>query len=81
VTSVQQGITNAIKYGISRRVPAQGPDGKPCEIALVVIEHENGFMHRFCIPEEKIRFEGEEIIEREVQLEAAKGGIEYAPRN
>ncbi len=66
-----------INYGVSRNMKAQDADGRDVKIALVLIEHENGFKQRLAISEDKIKFCGENIILAEVLEEAAKGGTEY----
>lgn len=60
-----------IDYTVQRNVEAENAEGKPCLIALALIRHENGMEQTLAINEEQIRYEGEEIIEREVKLAAA----------
>jgi hypothetical protein len=60
-----------VRYGVSRHVPATDKDGKAVELALVVVEHENGHLDKFAVREDLIRFAGVGIIENEVQIRAA----------
>lgn len=60
-----------VSYSVQRNVDAETAEGRSCKIALVLIKHENGAEQTLAINEEQIRFEGEDIIEREVQLAAA----------
>jgi hypothetical protein len=57
-------------FTVTRHVPAEDAIGRPCKIALATIIHENGQAQTVAIPEDKIQFEGEDIIESEV-LKAA----------
>lgn len=57
-------------FTVTRNVAATDSIGQPCNIALATIIHENGQAQTVAIPEDKIRFEGEHIIEAEV-LKAA----------
>lgn len=66
-----------INYGVSRNMKAEDEEGNPIKIALVLIEHENGFKQRLAIQEEEIKFCGEDIILAKVVEEAEKGGHEY----
>lgn len=64
-------LNGSVRYGVSRNVPADGPNG-PTKIALVVIERDTGnkdnlAFETIAIPEDKIRFAGESIIENEVR--------------
>jgi hypothetical protein len=64
-------LSGSIRYGVSRNCRAERPDGTPVQIAIVVIERDNGAsgtsFETLAIPEEKIRFAGESIIENEVK--------------
>lgn len=60
-------LNGSIRYGVARNVPAEDEAGKPCRIALVVIERESGALETVCINEARIRFHGEGIIADEVR--------------
>jgi hypothetical protein len=59
-------LNGSIRYGASRNVPADGPNGET-QIALVVIERENGAFETLAIPEALIQFGGKGMIENEVK--------------
>lgn len=60
-------LNGTVRYGVARNVPAEDKDGRPIAIALVVIERDNGSFQTLAIPESKIRFAGEGIIQQEVE--------------
>lgn len=60
-------LNSKVRYGVSRKVPAEDANGRPCFIALVLIEHENGFKETLAIPEALITYAGEGIIADEVR--------------
>jgi hypothetical protein len=59
-------LNSSVRYGVSRNVPAEDGHGKPVKICLVIIERDNGSFETVGINEERIRFQGEGIIEEEV---------------
>jgi hypothetical protein len=63
-----------IEYVVRRRVPAENEAGNDMLIALCFIRHENGLIQRHCIPEDKIAYCGEGIIDLEVREAALKEG-------
>jgi hypothetical protein len=68
IASVKRDIILAgdIRYGVARNVPANDEHGKPVLLAMAVIERDNGAFEIVAIREDKIRFEGEGVIEQEV---------------
>jgi hypothetical protein len=60
-------LNGSVRYGVSRHVAATDAAGHSADIAIVVIERENGAFETLAVPEEKIRFAGESIIEAEVR--------------
>ena len=60
-----------IKYTVSRNVKATDAQGNDVLIAMCLIEHENGQRQRLAIPEAKIQFCGEGLIDIEVAEAAA----------
>jgi hypothetical protein len=62
----------AFAYAIAgRNVAAKNEAGEDCQIALILIKHENGTEQTLAINEEMIRFAGEGVIEKEVQQAAS----------
>jgi len=59
-------LNSGVRYGVSRNVPAEDEQGRPVKIALVLIERDNGAFETLGINEERIRFQGEGIIQEEV---------------
>lgn len=55
-------------FTVSRNVDATDDHGRKVKIALATIMHDNGASQTIAVPEEKIRFFGEDIIAQEVAL-------------
>lgn len=51
---------------VTRIVAATDAAGRPRMVALATVIHENGQSQTIAIPEDQIRFEGEDIIAKEV---------------
>jgi hypothetical protein len=60
-------LNGSVRYGVSRHVAATDAAGNPCQIAVVVIERENGSFETLAVSEDKIKFAGEGVIEAEVR--------------
>ena len=57
-------------YAVMRNVPATNEQGADCLVAIALVTHENGTLQRVAIPEELIRYAGEEVIKHEVRQAA-----------
>lgn len=61
-------------YTVTRNVKAKDGAGRPVQIALASIIHENGTGQTVAIPEDLIKFAGESIIAQEVARAVASPG-------
>ena len=43
--------SDVISYGVSRNMAASDKDGRPCSIALVLVQFPDGTTHKLAIPE------------------------------
>lgn len=59
-------LNGNVRYGVSRNVPATDASGRDCRIALVVAERDNGSFEVIGISEDRIRFQGENVITDEI---------------
>lgn len=68
IKSVRRDIvlTGNVRYGLARNVPATDEHGNDVRICLAVIERDNGMFDTVGISEDRIRFQGESIIQDEI---------------
>lgn len=59
-------LSSSARYGLARNVPANDEQGRDVLICLAVVERDNGAFEIIGINEERIRFQGDHVIEEEI---------------